>query len=121
MHGRFGRKVAECLDFSPPCGRKPCALGGNSPIVAMCPADDLPPARKIRHRIGAVIRTSSHRLTALLAALVFLFTWTGDALGLQPCPHHSSVPGAVAHASAEHAGHAAGADHAAHAEHGGAA
>lgn len=68
------------------------------------------------HRTGTVIRTSPHRPTALLAALVFLLTWTGDVFGQHPCPHHSSVPGAAAHASMNHDGHA---DHAAPAEHAG--
>ena len=68
-----------------------------------------------------MIRTSPHRLTALLATLVFLFTWTGDVFGQHPCPHHSSVPGPAAHVSAEHGGGMADVDHDAHAGHGGAA
>jgi hypothetical protein len=46
-----------------------------------------------------------------VAALLLLFTWTGDAVGLHPCPHHSGVPAADA-------GHPEGGGHAAHGGHG---
>jgi hypothetical protein len=61
-----------------------------------------------------VSRSLPHRLTALLAAVFFLFSWTGEALGQHACPHHSQVPGAAAHAAAEH-GHAGHGRHAAEA------
>ena len=72
-------------------------------------------------------RTLPSRLTALLAAVLFLFSWTGDALGWHACPHHSSVPGPHARAVVEdaadhgaHGGHQAAApDAASDAEHGG--
>ena len=48
-------------------------------------------------------RTPAHRLTALLALVLFLFTWTGEALGMHRCPHHDAVP-AASHAAA-HGGH----------------
>lgn len=60
-------------------------------------------------------RTPAHRLTALLAAALFLFTWTGEALGMHACPHHDAVPGAMrlAHAAMAHGGghHAAQPSH----------
>ncbi|HYH82875.1 MAG TPA: hypothetical protein VEX86_23985 [Longimicrobium sp.] len=52
----------------------------------------------------AVQRTATHRSTALLALLFFLFTWTGEALGVHGCPHHDAVPAAAA-AQAEHGHH----------------
>jgi hypothetical protein len=60
-----------------------------------------------------VQRTLAHRLTALLALVFFLFSWTGEALGQHGCPHHDSVPGkaavaqspAHAHHGGAHAGH----------------
>jgi hypothetical protein len=55
-----------------------------------------------------VERSFSRRLFALLIAFVFLFSWAGDALGYHPCPHHSWIAGAEqAHASGDHAHHAA--------------
>ncbi|HEX6747160.1 MAG TPA: hypothetical protein VF092_07655 [Longimicrobium sp.] len=53
-----------------------------------------------------VKRTSAHRLTALLALVLFLFSWTGEALGMHGCPHHDAVPSAAqaSHAAA-HGGH----------------
>ena len=51
-------------------------------------------------------RPLPHRAAALLAVLLVLFSWTGDALGLHPCPHHSAV------ATAE-GGHGGGHSHAA--------
>lgn len=53
------------------------------------------------------------RPTALLAALLFLFTWTGEALGLHACPHHSGVPGAHAAVAGEAASSGGHASHAA--------
>ncbi|MET0399372.1 MAG: hypothetical protein ABW277_21460 [Longimicrobiaceae bacterium] len=55
-------------------------------------------------------RSAANRFSALLAALLLLFTWTGDAVGLHPCPHHSAVARAGG-------GPAAGAGHGAHPEH----
>lgn len=81
--------------------------------------------------LPTVKRSPASRFSALLAALLLLFTWTGDAVGMHPCPHHSAVPGAAgghaAAAPAEHAAHAAhgstAAEHdrapAAHGAHGG--
>jgi hypothetical protein len=57
-----------------------------------------------------VKRSAANRFSALLAALLLLFTWTGDAVGLHPCPHHSAV-------ARTGGGPAAGAGHAAHPEH----
>jgi hypothetical protein len=78
-------------------------------------------------RLPAVKRSAASRFSALVAALLVLFTWTGDAVGLHPCPHHSAVPAAAApehgggHA-ADHGASAAAARHdpssADHAEHG---
>ncbi|HEX8906599.1 MAG TPA: hypothetical protein VF771_17240 [Longimicrobiaceae bacterium] len=60
-------------------------------------------------------RTPAHRLTALLAVVLFLFTWTGEALGMHACPHHDSVsaPLRVAHGAMAHGGghHAAQPSH----------
>jgi hypothetical protein len=50
-----------------------------------------------------VPRTFAHRLTALLALTLFLFTWTGEALGQHGCPHHDAVPGMAV--AAEMPGH----------------
>ncbi len=63
---------------------------------------------------STVKRSAANRFSALLAALLLLFTWTGDAVGLHPCPHHSAVVRAGG-------GPAARAGHGAHAEHGPAA
>lgn len=63
-----------------------------------------------------VKRSTANRFSALLAALLLLFTWTGDAVGLHPCPHHSAVVRADGGAAAP-AGHGAHAEHAAAAEH----
>lgn len=54
-----------------------------------------------------VRRTPAHRLTALLAVVLFLFTWTGEALGMHACPHHDAVLGAdrMAQGAAGHVGH----------------
>lgn len=58
-----------------------------------------------------VQRSFAHRLTALLALVFFLFSWTGEALGQHGCPHHDSVPGKVAaspahgHHGGAHSGH----------------
>lgn len=46
--------------------------------------------------VETVHRSFAHRLTALLALLVFLFGWTGEALGQHACPHHDMVQGAAA-------------------------
>jgi hypothetical protein len=56
-----------------------------------------------------VQRTLAHRLTALLVAALFLFTWTGEALGAHACPHHDAVSGAqaMAHSDGGHGHHAA--------------
>jgi len=65
-----------------------------------------------------VQRTFAQRLTALLAVALFLFTWTGEALGMHACPHHDAVAhGAVAHGAA-HAGHHAAQHDAPAPEHG---
>lgn len=83
-------------------------------------------------RSPTVKRSPASRFSALAAALLLLFAWTGDAVGLHPCPHHSAVPVAGGHvpaaAVADHGGHmghgasAAAARHGAapadHAEHG---
>jgi len=53
-----------------------------------------------------VKRSAANRFSALLAALLLLFTWTGDAVGLHPCPHHSAVARAGG-GPAEHGAHAA--------------
>ena len=53
-----------------------------------------------------VQRTPAHRFVALMAAVLFLFTWTGEALGAHACPHHDAVPGAPATMQGmAHAGH----------------
>lgn len=72
-------------------------------------------------RLPFAPRTPAQRLSALLVTLLFLFTWTGEALGMHPCPHHDSVPGAMAHAMTMDGGHGASASHdaPAPAEHGG--
>lgn len=56
-----------------------------------------------------VNRTLRDRLTALLAAVLFLLSGAGDAFGAHPCPHHAAItaPDYVAQAAAEHGGHAA--------------
>lgn len=64
---------------------------------------DLPPMPDAK-RLPALKRSPASRFSALLAALLLLFGWTGDAVGLHPCPHHSAVPAPVA---SEHGGHAA--------------
>lgn len=61
-------------------------------------------------------RSRPDRFSALLAALLLLFTWTGDAAGLHPCPHHSAVPAEQEHAAGAH--HAHDADPGAPAGHG---
>ena len=60
--------------------------------------------------LPTVKRSAANRFSALLAALLLLFTWTGDAVGLHPCPHHSAVARAGG-------GPAAPAGHGAHVEH----
>jgi len=62
-----------------------------------------------------VQRTLAHRLTALLAVVFFLFTWTGEALGAHGCAHHDAIPGGGA-AAAQPASH--GHHGAAHEQHG---
>ena len=52
-------------------------------------------------------RSLPHRLAALVAAALFLFSWGGEALGQHGCPHHSGVPGRAAHAEDVSSGHAA--------------
>jgi len=47
------------------------------------------------------------RLTALWALLVFSLGWSGDALVLHPCPHHSAISHANGHM--RHGGHHAAA------------
>jgi hypothetical protein len=44
------------------------------------------------------------RLTALLAAVLFLLSGAGDAFGAHPCPHHTAI---AAPQAAAHDGHAA--------------
>lgn len=66
-------------------------------------------------------RSSPNRFSALVAALLVLFAWTGDAVGLHPCPHHSALPTAADTADAgaadeDHGAHAP--DPADHGEHG---
>lgn len=58
------------------------------------------------------------RLTALLAAFVFLLSGAGDAFGAHPCPHHAAIaapewaaPDAHPAAADAHHGHAADASH----------
>jgi hypothetical protein len=60
-----------------------------------------------------VNRPLRDRLTALLAAALFLLSGAGDAFGAHPCPHHAAIaapaspaaPAVDAHAEAHH-GHA---------------
>jgi hypothetical protein len=67
-----------------------------------------------------IIKTMDHplrRLTALLAAVLFLLSGAGDAFGAHACPHHAAIGapaqggGAVDHAAMAHHGH--GVDHSA--------
>ncbi|MEW5927746.1 MAG: hypothetical protein AB1941_09685 [Gemmatimonadota bacterium] len=68
-------------------------------------------------------RSSANRFSALVAALLLLFGWTGDAVGLHPCPHHSAVTAADAGHGDSHAAHNASAENAPdaadHGRHGG--
>jgi hypothetical protein len=64
--------------------------------------------------LSTVNRTLRDRLTAFLAAALFLLSGAGDAFGAHPCPHHAAIAapaaftGAVADAPADaHHGHAA--------------
>src|SRR5215218_5445491 len=52
----------------------------------------------------------SHRSIAALLSALLLFSWTGEALGFYPCPHHSWRAVAVASPAHDHAAgsHAAG-------------
>lgn len=64
-------------------------------------------------------RSLFRRSFAVLAAAVSLLSWSGDALGYHPCPHHSGVPGAEhAHAGASDAAASEHAGAGGHAEHG---
>ena len=50
-------------------------------------------------------RTSSQRLAIFVVMALHLFAWTGDALGVHPCPHHSGIPAALMQPAMEHGGH----------------
>jgi len=59
-------------------------------------------------RTTAVNRTPAQRFAILLVMAFHLFAWTGDVLGVHPCPHHSGLDAAaMAHAQpgAAHHGH----------------
>lgn len=62
-------------------------------------------------------RSPAHRLAALLAPVFLLFTGTGEALGMHPCPHHSYIEGAAAGAPVSEPASGHGEHGAAHAEH----
>jgi|GEM_PF-521781 len=67
-------------------------------------------------------KPAPRRFSAFLAALLLLFTWTGDAVGLHPCPHHAPAPVEERGGDpAGHGGHAAHGERSAHEGHGGAA
>jgi hypothetical protein len=53
-----------------------------------------------------VNRTLRDRLTALLAAALFLLSGAGDAFGAHPCPHHAAIAPAADTPAAAHHGHA---------------
>ncbi|HEX5869061.1 MAG TPA: hypothetical protein VFY65_01525 [Longimicrobium sp.] len=61
-------------------------------------------------------RTLRDRLTAFLAAALFLLSGAGDAFGAHPCPHHAAIP-APSPAAATEAGHASADAHHGHGEH----
>lgn len=64
-------------------------------------------------------RSPRARLSALLAAVLFLLSGAGDAFGAHPCPHHGAIAAPdFAVRGADHHGHAAH-DPAAPAEHDG--
>jgi hypothetical protein len=70
-----------------------------------------------RRRADDVTRTASFRTAALLTLALFLSSWTGKALGIQPCAHHEGIGGTHGPASTAagagsahaHGGHAPGA------------
>ena len=60
----------------------------------------------------------TRRAAALLATVLFLFAWSGDAFGYHPCAHHSALaPHVGAHAESHAAPAPAAAAHDAHAGH----
>jgi hypothetical protein len=63
--------------------------------------------------LATVNRPLRDRLTALLAAALFLLSGAGDAFGAHPCPHHTAIaaPSAVASSAADAAHHAHGQHH----------
>jgi hypothetical protein len=61
-----------------------------------------------------VNRPLRDRLTALLAAVLFLLSGAGDAFGAHACPHHAAIAApdyAAPAAAADHHGHGADAPH----------
>jgi hypothetical protein len=56
-----------------------------------------------------VNRTPAQRIAILFVMAFHLFAWTGDALGVHPCPHHSAFDAAAMHhGQARTAGHGHG-------------
>jgi hypothetical protein len=97
-------------------------MWGDSPSLR---ADDSPFPRAHGTRIldgagptlslPAVNRPLRDRMTALLAAVLFLLSGAGDAFGAHPCPHHAAIT--APHAPAAIAAPAADATDAAHRAH----
>jgi hypothetical protein len=80
----------------------------------MPPRDADPQLPSMTHATRVPRPSPAHRAAALLAAVLFVFAWAGDAFGYHPCAHHSALAphvGAAASPSAADGGHDAHAGH----------
>jgi hypothetical protein len=105
------RAAAE-WEISPRRSRDPrdCGGAGDPASSARTDIETTPDARQVN-------RTPLQRLAIFFVMALHLSAWTGDALGVHPCPHHSGLPAAVeqgAHHAGNHAHGKAPAGHGAH-------
>jgi hypothetical protein len=97
-------------------GNLPVTSGGRFPIP-VCARNAHVGWRTPDPYLSDVNRPLRDRLTALLAAALFLLSGAGDAFGAHPCSHHAAIEAPAAFVSSSADAAAAAAAHHAHAEH----